>query len=65
MTSGEDEKYGLQDELDKYLAKDISKYIMPNQFKAFANHLRVPQYEMDRIMPPGTVLQDEHVKQVS
>ena len=62
MASGD--KYALQDPLDEFLAKDISTYVSYVNFSDFANHLRVPQRELERINEQ-TSKQDERVKRVS
>ena len=64
MASGDEEKYTLQDPLDEFLAKDISTYVSYGKFSNFANALRVPQRDLEKIYEQ-TTKQDERVKQVS
>ena len=65
MASDDEEKYSLDDELDEFLAKDISPFVIYSKFSTFANALRVPKVEMDRITAPNAYQQDERVKEVS
>ena len=45
-----DNEYALQDKLDEFLALSISTYVIFSKLSTFANDLRVPRREMDRIM---------------
>ena len=65
MASEDEDKYSLEDELDEFLVKDISPYVIYSKFSTFANALRVPKVEMDRINAPNAFQQDERVKEVS
>ena len=62
MASGSDDKYSLEDELDEFLAQDISRYVELSKLKTFANELKVPRRELDRMNVPT---EEERVKKVS
>ena len=65
MASGDEVKYTLQDKLDEFLAESISTYVIISKLSTFANDLRVPRREMERIMAPNVFQQDQRVKEVS
>ena len=62
MASEDEDKYSLEDELDEFLAQDISPYVDLSKLKTFANDLKVPKRELDRMNAPT---EEERMKQVS
>ena len=65
MASAGARKYALEEELNEFLAQDIAKYVTYDKLSTFANELEIPRREMEKIMAPNTLTQDEQVKEVS